>query len=191
MSVVLRPGNTIEERMLFTTAAATAVYRAVEKVCGISLDIKWVNDLYRNGKKVCGILTEAVTDFESGQIDFIVVGIGINLFVDPQKVPEELKAVAGGIFDETTDKPQYQQTDRNRLAAEVVNFLLEEIKRGTVSELYIRHNLIPGHRIHILDGERSRLAEALSVLPDGKLLVREEDGKETALSFGEVSVRLS
>lgn len=72
-SVVLEPKGTLKDNLLLTTAAATAVYRAVNRICGISLDIKWVNDLFYKGKKVCGILTEAVTDFESGEIEFAVV----------------------------------------------------------------------------------------------------------------------
>ena len=66
MSVILKPQGTIHDSLLITTAAAVAVYRAVEQICGIRLDIKWVNDLFYQGRKVCGILTEAVTDFESG-----------------------------------------------------------------------------------------------------------------------------
>ena len=79
MSVILKPQGTIHDSLLITTAAAVAVYRAVEQVCGIQLDIKWVNDLFYQGKKVCGILTEAVTDFESGNIEFVVVGMGLNI----------------------------------------------------------------------------------------------------------------
>ena len=81
MSIVLRPDRTLKEGLLITTAAATAVCRAVKKICGIDLGIKWVNDLYLHNKKVCGILTEAVTDFESGNIEFAVVGIGLNLYM--------------------------------------------------------------------------------------------------------------
>ena len=65
-----------------------AVYRAVKKITGVELDIKWVNDLYHNGKKVCGILTEAVTDFESGNIEFAVVGIGLNIFEAADGYPD-------------------------------------------------------------------------------------------------------
>ena len=64
-------------------------YRAVAQICGIQLDIKWVNDLFYKGKKVCGILTEAVTDFESGNIEFVVVGMGLNLYLDQENLPAE------------------------------------------------------------------------------------------------------
>ena len=62
LSVILEPKGSLQESLLLTAEAAVAVYRAVKKITGVELDIKWVNDLYHNGKKVCGILTEAVTD---------------------------------------------------------------------------------------------------------------------------------
>ena len=96
MSVVLRPEGKLSDSLFLTTSAAVAVYRAVEKICGISLEIKWVNDLYFQGKKVGGILTEAVTDFESGDIEFAVVGIGLNLYVEKETLPEGLVGIAGG-----------------------------------------------------------------------------------------------
>ena len=82
LSVILEPKGTLEGSLLITTAAATAVYKAVKEVCGVKLGIKWVNDLYKDNRKVCGILTEAVTDFESGNIEFAIVGIGLNLYVE-------------------------------------------------------------------------------------------------------------
>ena len=187
LSVVLEPEETLKESLLITTAAATAVYKAVQKVCGVSLDIKWVNDLYRNGKKVCGILTEAVTDFESGDIEFAIVGIGLNLYVEQEKLPQELSGVAGGIFD---TRQEAEGTDRNRLAAEIVNALLEETKELRLSREYVEHNMVPGRKIEISDGGNTRMARALSICEDGRLLVEEEDGTQNRLSYGEVSLRV-
>lgn len=67
-----------QDVVLITTAASVAVCRAIRDVLSQEPQIKWVNDVYLNGKKICGILTEAVSDFESGRIDTVVVGIGIN-----------------------------------------------------------------------------------------------------------------
>lgn len=185
LSIVLEPKGTLRDSLLITTAAATAVYRAVEKVCGISLDIKWVNDLFYKGKKVCGILTEAVTDFESGEIEFAVVGIGLNLYRNQEGFPEELKDIAGTLFNSAKEA---DAVDRNRLIAAVVNELLAETKDLKLSREYVEHNIIPGHIIKIIDGPRTRKAFALSICPDGRLLVKEANGKESVLSFGEVSV---
>ena len=187
MSVILKPQGTIHDSLLITTAAAVAVYRAVEQICGIRLDIKWVNDLFYQGRKVCGILTEAVTDFESGDIEFVVVGMGLNICLEPELLPESLKEVAGALYQ---DQEEAEQTDRNRLVAMIVNELRKETKDLKLSPDYVAHNMILGHQITITDGTSVRKAEALEICPDGRLKVREENGEETIFSFGEVSVAL-
>ena len=80
MSLVFRPKLELAKAMLITTMAALAVCQAFEEVTGAGPKIKWVNDLYLQGKKVCGILTEAESNFETGSIDRIIIGIGINCF---------------------------------------------------------------------------------------------------------------
>ena len=187
LSVILEPQGTLEGSLLITTAAATAVYKAVKEVCGIELGIKWVNDLYKADRKVCGILTEAVTDFESGNIEFAIVGIGLNLYVETEQFPEELRDVAGGIYE---DYKSAGEADRNRLVAQIVNYLLEETKELKLSEEYVKHNIVPGHEITIIDNKSSRGARALSICPDGKLLVQERNGVRNKLSFGEVSLKI-
>ena len=187
LSVVLEPAQTLEGSLLITTAAATAVYKAVQDVCGVELGIKWVNDLYKDGKKVCGILTEAVTDFESGNIEFAIVGIGLNLYVESSHLSEELREVAGGIYP---DRESSRAADRNRLVAQIVNHLLEETRDLKLSEVYVEHNIVPGREITITDGDRSRTARALSICADGRLLVEEADGTQRKLSFGEISIKL-
>ncbi len=186
LSVVLEPREeTLQKSLLLTTAAATAVYKAVKKVCGISLDIKWVNDLYYQGKKVCGILTEAVTDFEGGNIEFAVVGIGLNLYEAEGGYPGELQGIAGAIYP---DAKSASATDRNYLAAEIVNILVEETEDLKLSREYVEHNMVLGKRIQITDGKKCRRAMALDLCEDGKLRVQEEDGNINTLSFGEVSI---
>ena len=78
MSVIIRPDFDISRSGLITVAAAAAASRAIDEICGCRTEIKWVNDIYLNDRKISGILTEAATDFESGKIDSLIVGIGIN-----------------------------------------------------------------------------------------------------------------
>ena len=187
LSVILEPDETLEGSLLITTAAATAVYKAVKEVCGIELGIKWVNDLYKDDRKVCGILTEAVTDFESGSIEFAIVGIGLNLYVNQETLSEELRGVAGGIYP---DQQAARSADRNRLVAQIVNHLLSETKDLKLSQEYAAHNIVPGHDITIIDNKNRRSARALSICEDGRLLVEEADGTRNKLSFGEISIKL-
>ena len=187
LSVILEPKGTLEGSLLITTAAATAVYKAVKEVCGVKLGIKWVNDLYKDNRKVCGILTEAVTDFESGNIEFAIVGIGLNLYVEQEQFPKELQEIAGGIYE---DEQSSRTADRNRLAAQIVNYLLEETRELKLSEEYVEHNIVPGNEITITDNKSSRSARALAICPDGKLLVQETDGTQSKLAFGEISIKI-
>ena len=94
-SVLLRPEMPAANAQTATISAAVAVCRAVKKLCGLELAVKWVNDLYYQGRKVCGILTEAGTDLESGQLEWLVVGIGLNLTSTAADWPEELARKAG------------------------------------------------------------------------------------------------
>ena len=142
---------------------------------------------FYKGKKVCGILTEAVTDFESGNIEFVVVGMGLNLYLDQENLPGELRNIAGALYETKEDA---EQTDRNKLTATIVNELRKETADLKLSPDYVTHNMIPGHQITITDGNSSRQAFALEICRDGRLKVREEDGQETILSFGEVSVSM-
>ena len=185
LSVILQPKGNLRESLLLTTEAAVAVYKAVRKITGIELDIKWVNDLYYKGKKVCGILTEAITDFESGEIQYAVVGIGLNLYEEEGGYPPELREIAGGLY---RNQREAEGVNRNRLAAEIVNCLLDETRELKLLPEYLDRNMIPGHRIQILDGQQSRSAYAVAICQDGRLKVREEDGSETLLAYGEISV---
>ena len=90
LSLILRPALSAADAQSATISAAVAVARAVKALCGLELGIKWVNDLYYQGRKVCGILTEAGTDMECGQLEWLVVGIGLNLTTSPADWPEEL-----------------------------------------------------------------------------------------------------
>ena len=193
LSVILEPKGTLQGSLLITTAAATAKYKAVKEeclvklVCCENLGIKCVNDLYKDNRKVSGIHTEAVTDFESGNIEFAIVGIGLNLYVEQEQFPKELQEIAGGIYE---DEQSSRTADSNSLAAQIVNYLLEETRELKLSEEYVEHNIVPGNEITITDNKSSRSARALAICPDGKLLVQETDGTQSKLAFGEISIKI-
>lgn len=184
LSVLLYPSKTAGESLEITAAAAVAVCRAVERCCKVSLGIKWVNDLYLDEKKVCGILTEAVTDFETGDIEFAVVGIGLNLYEPREGFPQEISKTAGAVFSEEI------YVDRNRLAGEIVNELLCEVEKEGIPEEYISRNIVPGRRIWVSYGNREQAVDAKKILPDGRLLVLNETGEEEIIPCGDVSLKL-
>ena len=185
MSILLRPEVDLSVGTLLTITSAAAVCRAVEEVCGIRLSVKWVNDLYLDGRKVGGILTEAVTDFESGNIEYAIVGIGLNVFWDKSDIPEELRKTAGSIC---TDRDTFEQININALAASIVDHVIKEALDFSVPPLYIERNIVPGHNIIVSEGQKKTKAFALSVEPDGRLKIREESGNVRLLSYGDISI---
>jgi BirA family biotin operon repressor/biotin-[acetyl-CoA-carboxylase] ligase len=184
MSVILRPDLTAEHAPLITSCAAVAVSQAIEKTAGVDCKIKWVNDIYAGGKKLCGILTEATTDMERGALEYAVVGVGVN--VRNESFPKELCDTATSIFIESG-----RNVSRSALAAEILNSLEENLRlvenAGFADEYRKRSNLL-GRRVLVTQGGRTFRADCLDVDDMGRLIVKSDDGDKTALTAG--SVRL-
>jgi BirA family biotin operon repressor/biotin-[acetyl-CoA-carboxylase] ligase len=186
LSVLLRPALELHDVVHVTCAAAVAVCRAVKKVYNIQLDIKWVNDLYRNGKKCGGILTEAVSDVESGGVEYIVVGIGLNLLEPAGGFAPEIADIATAILQPG------ETCWRGRLAATIANelvTLVNALPATRFMETYRARNIVVGKDVTILQNSAERPGHVLAITQEGHLRVRTEAGEEE-LSFGEVSIRL-
>lgn len=186
MSVLLRPEIGSADAVLVTIAAAVAVCLAVEETTGIQLGIKWVNDLLLGKKKVGGILTEGITAFESGAVEAVVVGVGLNLTDAP--FPPELDGIACSLFG--SGRPC---ATRNELAAAILRhlfFFAEDFPARLYLDEYRRRSTALGRQIEICgQGVPPRTARAVSVADDGGLTVRYPDGREETLRWGEISIR--
>ena len=186
MSVLLRPLLAAEDAPRITTAAAVAVCEALEEVCGVHPGIKWVNDIFLDGRKVCGILTEASFDAETGTLSYAVTGIGINVYEPKGGFPEELRDIAGAVTKER------RRGLRAALCAAVLRHfwaLYSALPGGSCAAEYRRRCLCIGQRIRILAGRTETPALALDVDDACRLWVRLDDGEEKLLSSGEISVR--
>lgn len=188
LSLILRPSYGLEQSLFVTVAACTVVRQAIEAVTGLVTDIKWVNDLYYKGRKICGILTEAASDFESGSIDYIIVGIGINLLPPETGFPEDLSDKAGALLDAGG-----LSALRIRLAAEIIN------RAGCLSDLtdtaalmadYRSHSLVLGRQVHLTMGSRHLDGYVRAITDQGCLELETADGTLHTISSGEVSLRL-
>ena len=184
LSLVLRPGLPMTEAQTVTVSAAVAVCRAVKRLCGLDLGIKWVNDLYYNGKKVCGILTEAGADIESGQLEWLVVGIGLNLTSRPEDWPEELRPIAGSLYPGGP-----APVSRAALAGAIARELLGLCPAFDCLDEYRARCFVPGHWVTVCTGAETYAAKALSIDDAGRLVVEREGGRQIALQHGEVSIR--
>ncbi len=187
MSVVLRPRFSAFETLYITTSAAVAVCEAIEEVAEKYAEIKWVNDVYIGGKKVCGILTEASFDVESGGLSYAVVGIGIN--VKEREFPPEIEKIAGAVFS----RGEYPPEGRARLVAAVLQRFrayYEKIGERAFLPEYRARSLVVGKRVHVMCGALEGDATVLSLDDRCFLRVRFDEGKECTLSAGEVSIKV-
>ena len=185
-SVLLRPEMPAANAQTATISAAVAVCRAVKKLCGLELAIKWVNDLYYQGRKVCGILTEAGTDLESGQLEWLVVGIGLNLPSPAADWPEELARRAGSLYPGGP-----APVSRAALAGAIARELLSLCPAFDCLDEYRARCFVPGHWVTVCAGGESYAARAVAIDDAGRLIVEREAGRTEALCHGEVSIRPS
>lgn len=185
MSLILRPRIPAEKAVLVTTCAAVAVARAIDRVCGCSAGIKWVNDIFVDGKKVCGILAEAGLSPESEYPDYIVLGIGIN--VRKQSVPEELKDIVGCLEENRTDTIKKEVL----IAAvwEEFSELYQNLSTAVYMDEYRERSVLLGREVTVLAPEGNYKAVVTDIDQEGRLMILRE-GKSVLLSSGEVSVRL-
>ena len=190
LSLLLRPEISAVEATGITACAAVAVAEAIEELSGIPAEIKWVNDVLVRGKKVCGILTEASMDIESGLMSYVIVGIGINTSIPAGDFPEELQGVAGAIFD-GGKLPEL----RCRMAAAVLDKFMgyyEHLSDKSFFDGYRERSVVLGKPINILaPGKAPVPAKALELDRDFALLVQLSDGRTERVNSGEVSIRVS
>lgn len=188
MSLLLRPaGISPNQAVKFTTMAATAVCEAIEEVSGKQTGIKWVNDIYMDGKKVSGILTEASIAMENGSLDYIVLGVGINAYIPKGGFPKELEQIAGAVFEKR------QSDGKNLLAAGFLNHFMDYYAaqgKTDYVEKYRAKSLAVGREIIVLSQKGGRKAHALNVDEECRLIVQYEDGSTEHLSSGEISIQL-
>ena len=186
--MLLRPGTEAGKSAALTAMAAVAAAEAIESLSGKPTQIKWVNDILMDGKKVCGILTEAAVNWESGAVNYAVIGIGINIHTPQDDFPPELRDVAGAAFG-----AQHVPELRCRLAAAVLDGLMDGYSHPgdrLCYEAYRQRSAVLGKPVHILvPGRAPVAAQAVDLDEEFALIVRYEDGRIGRLNSGEVSVR--
>jgi BirA family biotin operon repressor/biotin-[acetyl-CoA-carboxylase] ligase len=185
LSVLLRPEKTYKHTALLTTLSAVCACEAIEVVSGMKTKIKWVNDIFIDEKKVCGILTEAAFNMEINELEYVVIGVGINVFSPDNDFPDEIKNIATSIFGST------QKDVRNQLVAEFLNRLFIQYKKkddkSFITE-YKKRSFLNGKDVLVNEGTQHYNATVLGIDDHCNLLIRKGDGQEKALSTGEVSI---
>lgn len=182
LSAVVRPHLNMDDCGKITAFAAVAAAHAIEKVCGVKVDIKWVNDLYFEGRKLCGILTEGNVDFEGGSLEYAVIGIGINVAKTaenerPGDICVSLEEICGFA------------PDRCKLAAALLDELYrvnECVSSGEFLKEYRERNIVLGRTVTV-NGKYE--AQALAIDDDCSLIIM-KDGERSKFAAGEVSLKL-
>lgn len=177
MSFLLRPAYTPQECTFLTTMAAVSSAKAIEKVTGIKLQIKWVNDLYFEGKKVGGILTQAHLSKEGTKTEWAVVGIGVNLREPEGGFPEELKEIATALGEKDA-------RIKNRIISEIANEFILYYRSLTEKEFIKEYSvrlLGVNEEITVKEGEKEYKGKVIGIDDMCRLKLRLADGSEKLL----------
>ena len=188
MSVILRPDCLPEGLMHLTCATGVYASRAIERAAhpATAPRIKWANDLVLSSRKLGGILTEVSMDPASRKVEWAIIGIGINCCQRPADFPKEIRHMACSL--------EMAPSDRAPLTAELIRSLYalrQDLftEKARIMEAFRSRCVTLGQQISLLRGDLVQHGTALSVDPDGALLVRLDGGQEVSVSSGEVSIR--
>ena len=188
VSVILRPPFPPQEAPKCTLMAAVATVEAIREASGLNCGIKWPNDILWQGRKLVGILTEMSAEMDA--INFVVLGIGINVSLQESDFPEELRNIGASVS---------MGAEREVSRVEVLQKLLERLEYWyqvvkqegfePVLEAWRRESVTLGQPVRVLAGEETYDGVAEELAEDGSLLVRTENGLRRVLA-GDVSLRL-
>ena len=186
ITVLIHPKEKGADATRVTAKAAVALALAVERVCGVRTDIKWVNDIFLGGKKLAGILVEGsmATD---GNLPYIIVGMGTNVYKNA--ISEEISHIATSIESEAG-----KRIDRNVLAAEIIHELLrvtEELSEEEAFFEYRSRSFVIGQEVTVMKLSGNYPARVLDLNPDYSLLIEKENGETESLFTGEVSLKIN
>ncbi|VEE21856.1 transcriptional repressor of the biotin operon/biotin acetyl-CoA-carboxylase synthetase [Streptococcus equinus] len=179
MSLHLKPNVPFEEIKPYTLMVASSVVKAISRLTGIETDIKWVNDIYYNGKKIAGILTEAISSVETGLITDVIIGVGINFYITD--FPNAISQKAGSLF---SSQPTIT---RNELITEIWKLFLTIPEKDLV-KVYKEKSLVLNKQVTFSENDIEFSGLAIDITNQGYLLVKLDNGQEKLLRSGEISL---
>ena len=183
-SSILEKSLPVKDVSLITLISAIAVCRAITKLTNFNPQIKWINDIYLNNKKICGILVENICDFNNMKSKAIVSGIGIN--ISTENFPKDIQDKAGSIM--------YNKLSRNKLIAEVINNFFDLSKNvydKKIIEEYKSLSLILNKKITYTKDNKTYTATAVDINDVGNLIVRDDSNNVMVLESEEVSINFA
>lgn len=184
ISLVLFPNRHVSDMGTLTTKVCVAVCRVIEAIKECKAEIKWVNDIFVDKKKVCGILTEAVTDFESGTVEAVVIGIGLNVNTQSSDFPEALSMTAGSVNP--------FRVNRNFIAASIINevtAVYSDRDEKSLMDEYRQRCFLIGREITYYISGISFVGRVIDINDQGNLIIEKENGMVDILNSGEVTLK--
>ena len=187
MSIILRPTAEASDTLYITTAAAAACAEAIEGIFGAKAYIKWVNDIYVNDKKVCGILTEGSLVPDGKGIEYAVLGIGVNVFRPTEDFPDDIKNIAHWLADEPLCDI------RSRLAAEILDrfiFYYKQLSDKPFLKSYKKRMFLTGKDIEFTMNGKKTTGVVVGLADDLSLTVKLKSGEVKSLTSGDVKIKV-
>lgn len=190
ISIIIIPNTALEDPAFLTTSAAVAVCRTLKKLYKIDAKIKWINDIFVGGKKICGILTEGFANFESRTIDSAVIGIGINV-KENKETPEELKQIATSISEQCNNAKINRAELAAHICGETLKILCED--NNKVIDEYKTLSFLIGKQVTVFpiigDEKSSYNAKVIDIDDKAGLVVKKDNDTIVTLNSGEVSIK--
>lgn len=191
LTLIYAPEGGITNPARLTALTGVAICRVIKRLYDVEPSIKWINDIFVNHKKICGILTEGSTNFETGTIESAIIGIGINISDNPEVFPPDVATIAGSIKGADNSA---KTVTRSKLAAQVAGEVLKILEEDTASVMkeYKALSFMIGQKVevHPIIGDETSVysATAIDIDDNAGLIVQVEDGSTKTLSSGEVSL---
>lgn len=187
MSIILRPNLSPSECLLITTLAAVAVAETAEILTSHPAKIKWVNDIFFKEKKIAGILAESAFTPDGQKIDYVILGIGLNIYPPKDGFPKSLQNVAGSLFEAPVPH------GRCRVASCILNRFFSyypHINNKLFLDSYKKRSFLTGKTIEIQKSNQTYAAKVLDIEDDFSLRIKLPNGEIKNLSSGEVSIKI-
>lgn len=185
MSMILRPNPSDDSCVHITALSAVAVLEAIKETSNISPSIKWINDIYINEKKVCGILAEA--SFDNSKLNHVIVGIGVNILPPKNGFDDSIKDIATSIY-ENESPSSYKEL----LCAKIIDkliFYYQNIESKSYMRVYKENSNIIGKSVDVYRGNDIIKGIAIDINEKAELVVKTEKGDICVFNSGEARVR--
>ena len=187
MTLILKPEVNLVEASKLTIVTGVAIAKTLHDHFNIDAGIKWPNDILINNKKICGILTEAVTDYD--KLKAVLIGIGIDINFNSSDLPENLQDIATTVNEESND--EIKRPEILKIFFSIFEELYDEYKEGNFKHIiaeWRRLSSTTGNRVKVYKDGKAMIADAVGIDNQGALIVELDDGSLEKIISGECKI---